>query len=63
MWEEVGEGLKKVSVLFTEIEGKKGCIEHFTKVYKLEILAMKNVRDGNFKKVYGKIDRQNRGNI
>lgn len=46
---EVGEGLMKVSVLFTEIEGKICCIESLTKVNKLEVLAMKNVREGNLK--------------
>lgn len=39
----------KVSVLFTEIEGKICCIESLTKVNKLEVLAMKNVREGNLK--------------
>lgn len=48
-------------MLFTEIEGKNGWIESLTKVSKLAILAMKNVREGNLKKVYGEIDGQNRG--
>ena len=55
--------MKKVSVLFTEIEGKNGWIENLTEVNKLQIFAMKNVREGNLKKVYGKIDRQNTGTI
>lgn len=34
-------------MLLTEKEGNSGWIESLTKVNKLEMVAMKNVRDGN----------------
>lgn len=38
MWEEVGEGLKKVSVLFTEIEGKRAALNISQKCISLKYL-------------------------
>lgn len=40
-------GFEEGVILLTESEGNSGWIESLTKVNKLEILAMKNVRDGN----------------